>query len=122
MSDTAKLEIEGNVYELPIIVGTEGEKAIDITKLRASSGYVAMDPGFGNTGSCTSKITFINGEQGILRHHGIPVDQLVEKSSFTEVAYMLLNNGSGRAIWRVNRILPNRNQSKVNECFFSLLF
>jgi citrate synthase len=94
MSDTAKLEIEGNVYELPIIVGTEGEKAIDITKLRASSGYVAMDPGFGNTGSCTSKITFINGEQGILRHHGIPVDQLVEKSSFTEVAYMLLNNGS----------------------------
>ena len=91
MNDVVKLIIEGKEYEYPVIRGSEGEKAFDITKLRQDTGYITMDPGFGNTGSCTSDITFMDGEKGILRYRGIPVEQLAEHSSFVETAYLLIN-------------------------------
>lgn len=87
----AKLEYEGKVYELPVITGSEGEKAVDITALRQTSGLITLDPGYANTGSCVSDITFMDGEKGILRYRGIPVEQLAEKSSFIETAYLLIN-------------------------------
>ena len=86
----AKLIIEDQTFELPIIVGTEDEKAIDVTGLRATTGYITFDPAYGNTGSCASDITFIDGEKGILRYRGIPIEQLAEKSSFVEVCYLLI--------------------------------
>ena len=86
-----QLNLEGKTYDLPIITGTENEKAIDIKKLRAESGYITLDNGYGNTGSCESKITFIDGDKGILRYRGIPIEELAEKSDFEEVAYLLLN-------------------------------
>jgi citrate synthase len=76
--------------ELPIVTGSEGERAIDIGKLRSSTGYITLDPGYANTGSCKSSITFIDGEKGILRYRGIPIEELAEKSSFLEVAYLLI--------------------------------
>jgi citrate synthase len=87
---TAKLLLEGKEYELPLVKGTEGEKAIDISGLRKSSGYVTLDKGYENTGSCRSAITFIDGEKGILRYRGYPIEELAAKSTFTEVAYLLL--------------------------------
>ena len=89
MSRVAKLDLEGKTHELPIIEGTEGEKALDISKLRGSTGYVTIDDGFGNTASCKSAITFLNGEKGILRYRGYPIEQLAEKSRFMEVSYLL---------------------------------
>ena len=86
----ARLEIEGQTIELPILTGTENEKAIDISTLRATTGYITMDQGFGNTGSCRSAITFLNGEQGLLKYRGITVEELCEKSHFIEVAYLLI--------------------------------
>lgn len=86
----AELILEGKSYKLPVIVGTEGEKAIDISKLRGTTSYITMDPGYQNTGSCTSAITFIDGENGILRYRGIPIEELAEKSSFVETAYLLI--------------------------------
>ena len=86
----AKLILEDQTIELPIFEGSEGEKAIDVTNLRAETGYITFDPAYGNTGSCTSDITFIDGEQGILRYRGIPIEQLAEKSSFIEVCYLLI--------------------------------
>ena len=88
---TAKLTIGDQEIELPVMVGTEGEVAIDITKLRASTGAVTFDPGLGNTGSCQSKITFLNGEQGILRYGGYPIEELAQQSSFVEVMWLLLH-------------------------------
>jgi citrate synthase len=90
MSKTAKLELEGKVYELPTLVGTEGEKAIDISNLRSDTGYITLDDGYGNTGSCTSAITFIDGEQGILRYRGIPIEELAQQSTFVETAYLII--------------------------------
>lgn len=90
MAKTAKLIIDDKTYECPIIEGTEGEKAIDIGKLRAESGYITLDPGYGNTGACVSTITFIDGEKGILRHRGIPIEELAEKSNFIELAMLLI--------------------------------
>jgi citrate synthase len=90
MSNTATLEIDGKQHSLPVVVGTEGEKAVDISDLRAKTGYITLDDGYGNTGSCQSKITFIDGEKGILRYRGIPIEQLAEKSSFIECAYLLI--------------------------------
>ena len=92
MSETARIILDGQEYELPIITGSEGEKAIDISKFRgASGGFITIDPGFKNTGSCTSAITFLDGEKGILRYRGYPIEQLAEKASFLEVAYLLIN-------------------------------
>ncbi len=90
-SKTARLEIEGKSYEFPTIEGTEQEKAIDIAKLRSSTGYITFDSGYGNTGSCLSSITFIDGEKGILRYRGIPIEQLAENSTFIETAYLIIN-------------------------------
>ena len=90
MSKTAKIELEGKLHELPTMTGTEGEKAIDISTLRNSTGYVTLDDGYGNTGSCTSAVTFIDGEKGILRYRGIPIEELAERSTFVETAYLLI--------------------------------
>lgn len=90
MSEIAKIELEGKVYEFPVLEGTEKEKAIDITKLRGLTGYITIDSGYKNTGSTTSAITFLDGEEGILRYRGYPIEQLAEKASFLEVAYLLI--------------------------------
>jgi citrate synthase len=90
MSENVKMEFEGKTYEFPIVVGSEGEKAIDITNLRQKTGLITLDPGYANTGSCTSTITFMDGEKGILRYRGIPVEELAEHSSFIETAYLLI--------------------------------
>ena len=90
MSDNAKLEIEGKNYDLPIITGTQDEKAVDIRNLRAESGYITLDSGFGNTGSVESSITFIDGDKGILKYRGIPIEELAEKSDFVETSYLLI--------------------------------
>jgi citrate synthase len=91
MEDKVKLIFEGKTYELPIVTGSEGEKGLDISKLRQMTGLITLDPGYANTGSCTSSITFMDGEKGILRYRGIPVEQLAEHSSFIETVYLLIN-------------------------------
>ena len=86
----AKLELDGKTYEFPEVIGSEGERAIDISSLRSKSGYITLDESYGNTGSCVSNITFIDGEKGILRYRGIPIEQLAETSTFIEAAYLLI--------------------------------
>jgi citrate synthase len=88
--ESAKLVLDGKEYTLPIVRGTEGEKAIDVSSLRKTTGYITLDKGFENTGSCRSAVTFIDGEKGILRYRGYPIEELAAKSTFTEVAYLLL--------------------------------
>ena len=90
MSDTATLEFQGKKYELPVVKGTEDELAIDIKTLRTSTGLITLDPGFKNTGSCSSSITFLDGEKGILRYRGYPIEELAVKANFLEVAYLLI--------------------------------
>ena len=90
MSETAKIIVEGKEYEFPVIVGTEGEKAIDISKLRDLTGHITLDIGFKNTGSTKSAITFLDGELGILHHRGYSIEDLAEHASFLEVSYLLL--------------------------------
>lgn len=92
MSKMAKIDIDGKSYEFPYITGTENEKGIDISTLRAKTGCIAYDEGYANTGSCKSAITYIDGEKGILRYRGIPIEELAEKASFVEVAYLLIMN------------------------------
>jgi citrate synthase len=87
---TAKLELDGKTYELPMIVGSEQEQAFDISKLRAQTGTITLDSGYGNTGSCQSNITFIDGEKGILRYRGYPIEQLAENSTFVETAWLVI--------------------------------
>jgi citrate synthase len=91
LEEYATLTVDGKEIRLPMITGTEGEKAIDISKLRAETGLITLDVGYANTGSCTSSITFMDGEKGILRYRGIPVEQLAENSTFKETAYLLIN-------------------------------
>ena len=91
MTEFVKLIHGEKEYLLPLVIGTEGEKAIDISKLRRETGLITIDTGYANTGSCTSNITFMDGEKGILRYRGIPVEQLAEQSSFKETAYLLIN-------------------------------
>jgi citrate synthase len=90
MSDHAEIILEGKSYKFPIVVGTEDEKAIDISSLRAESGYITLDSGYKNTGATKSAITFLDGEKGILSYRGYPIEQLAEKSNFIEVAYLLI--------------------------------
>ncbi len=90
MEQTGTIQLDGKTYEFPIIEGVENEKALDTRTLRSKSGYINFDEGYGNTGSCLSKITFINGEQGILRHRGYPIEQLAERSIFLETAYLII--------------------------------
>jgi citrate synthase len=99
MTETIRLTHGDRQYELPVIVGSEGEKAIDISKLRQTTGFITLDPGYANTGSCTSNITFMDGEKGILRYRGIPVEELAEYATFKETAYLLINGK-----------LPNRQE------------
>ena len=91
--ETAEWKLNGKILQLPVIVGSEGEKAIDIRSLRAQSGYITLDSGFMNTGSCSSSITFLDGEQGILSYRGYAIEDLAENCTFVEVAY-LLDHGS----------------------------
>jgi citrate synthase len=90
MDKTAELIVDGKSCRLPIIEGTEREMAVDIAALRNETGYITLDDGYGNTGSCQSQITFIDGEQGILRYRGIPIEEVAEKSTFIEVAHLII--------------------------------
>lgn len=90
MKNTANLELEGTACPLPIVIGTENERAIDIAALRNQTGYITLDDGYGNTGSCLSGITFIDGEQGILRYRGIPIEEMAERSTFIETAFLII--------------------------------
>jgi len=87
---TAELIVDGKTYELPLVEGAEGERAIDIRTLRAETGLITLDAGYANTGACKSAITFIDGERGILRYRGYPIEQLAEESTFLEVSWLLL--------------------------------
>ena len=90
MGESAKLVYNNRELEMPVITGTEHETAIDIAKLRATTGLITMDDGYVNTGSTTSAITFLDGEQGILRYRGYPIEQLAERSDFVETSYLLI--------------------------------
>ena len=90
MTETVTLTVDGKDYTLPVVQGTEGERAVDISKLRAQTGLITLDAGYGNTGSCESAITFINGEKGILRYRGIPIEQFEKNPNFVEVAWLLI--------------------------------
>jgi len=89
-NNNAELKLEGKTYELPIVEGSEQEKGIDISKLRAQSGHITLDPGFKNTGSTTSSITYLDGENGVLRYRGYSIEDLTSKSTFLETAYLLI--------------------------------
>ena len=92
MTEKAKIILpDGQTMDLPVLTGSENEKGIDISGLRKQTGYITLDPGFVNTGSCESSITFLDGEKGVLRYRGYPIEELAEKSSFIEVAYLLIN-------------------------------
>ena len=90
MSHTCRIELDGQSYEFPTVVGTENELAVDISALRDRTGYITLDDGYGNTGSCTSAITYIDGDKGILRYRGIPIEQLAEHSTFVETAWLVI--------------------------------
>jgi citrate synthase len=92
MTEKAKIILpDGQTMDLPVLTGSENEKGIDISGLRKQTGYITLDPGFVNTGSCESSITFLDGEKGVLRYRGYPIEELAEKSSFIEVGYLLIN-------------------------------
>ena len=90
MTKSATLTYDGSTYEFPVVTGSEDEPAIDIKTLRGSTGLVTLDPGYKNTGSCESAITFLDGEKGILRYRGYSIEDLAEKAGFLEVAYLLI--------------------------------
>jgi citrate synthase len=102
MGEKAELRVGDQKIELAVVEGSEGERAVDITELRSRTGLITLDPGYANTGSCASRITFIDGEKGILRYRGYPIEELAEKSSFLEVAYLLVHGE-----------LPSRDQLDV---------
>src|ERR1700753_3038158 len=91
MGETSTIDIDGKSYDYPVLSGSTGPDVIDIRKLYAQTDAFTYDPGFTSTASCESKITYIDGDAGILLHRGYPIDQLAEKSSFMEVSYLLLN-------------------------------
>jgi citrate synthase len=92
-SETARVAVDGQELDLPLIHGTEGDDAVDISELRKRAGVITLDPGYGNTGACSSAITYLDGERGILRYRGYPIEQLAEGSTFLEVAYLLIWGG-----------------------------
>ncbi|MCU0880646.1 MAG: citrate (Si)-synthase, partial [Pirellulaceae bacterium] len=89
-SDLARLSLDGKQYELPVVVGSEGERGLDISKLLATAGCTTLDEGYANTGSTSSSVTFLDGEQGILRYRGYPIEELASKCDFLEVAHLLI--------------------------------
>ncbi len=99
MGDSAKLSYNGNELDLPVMIGTEQERAVDISKLRSGMGLITLDDGYGNTGSVVSGITYLDGEQGVLRYRGYPIEQLAQRSDFVETSYLLIYGE-----------LPNREQ------------
>ena len=111
MSKHARLTLEGKNYEFPIIIGSEGEKAIDISDLRSQTGYITLDNGYVNTGATTSDITYLDGEQGILRYRGIPIEQLAEQSTFVETSYLLIYGElpSRQQLDNFSRLLTNHS-------------
>ena len=112
---TAKLILENKELELDIITGSENESAIDITSLRNKTGYITIDPGYANTGSCISDITFINGEIGILRYRGYPIEELANNVSFTDVAYLLLHGNLPTPDEKNIFSKSLRNQANIHE-------
>src|SRR5215510_13180783 len=90
MDKKVELNLNGKACKLPVVEGSEKERAIDISALRNETGYITLDDGYANTGSCLSQITFIDGEKGILRYRGIPIEELAEKSTFIEVAHLII--------------------------------
>ncbi|OEU47538.1 MAG: citrate (Si)-synthase [Desulfobulbaceae bacterium S3730MH12] len=90
MSNKATLNLDGKSFEFDIVTGSEDEKCVDISSLRSETGYITMDPGFGNTGSCFSSITYVDGTNGILQYRGYPIEEVAEKASFVEIAYLVL--------------------------------
>lgn len=101
MEEKALIQVAGKSVELPVLTGTENEKAIDISKLRSATEVITLDPGFGNTGACKSAITFVDGDQGILRYRGYPIEEIAEQCTFVETAYLLIHGE-----------LPTRSQLK----------
>jgi citrate synthase len=85
-----RLTLDGKEYELPVTIGSEGEVGLDISQLRAKSGAITFDPGYGNTGACESAVTFIDGEAGILRYRGYPIEEIAGRAQFTEICYLLI--------------------------------
>jgi len=112
---SAKLTIDNQSLDLPIITGSENEKAIDISKLRNTTGYITMDPGYGNTGSCISDITFIDGEKGILQYRGYPIEELAKGTSFTDVAYLLIYGNMDTSEKKENFKKEIRKHANIHE-------
>jgi citrate synthase len=121
MPEIAKLILNGNTYELPVVEGTEQEKAIDIGPLRDLTGYITLDYGYKNTGATSSAITFLDGENGILHYRGYPIEQLAEKSSFLEVAYLLVYGELPTTEQFANFEKDIRNHTLVHEDFRKIL-
>ena len=112
---SAKLTIDNQSLDLPIITGSENEKAIDISKLRNTTGYITMDPGYGNTGSCISDITFIDGEKGILQYRGYPIEELAKGTSFTDVAHLLIYGNMDTSEEKENFKKEIRKHANIHE-------
>ena len=121
MADNVKLTYKNKEFVFPLVEGSENEKGIDIKTLRAQTGLITYDPGYKNTGSCTSEITFLNGEEGILRYRGYSIEDLCEKASFIEVAYMLIfgNMPNHKELDLFNKEI--RNESLVDEDLKTIL-
>jgi citrate synthase len=121
MSEKVKLKYNDKEYEFPILEGTEQEKGIDIKTLRAQTGLITFDPGYKNTGSCQSEITFLNGEEGILRYRGYSIEDLCDKASFIEVAFLLIfgNLPSSKELKSFNKSI--KNESLVDEDIKTIL-
>ena len=115
MSKTAVLEIDGDKFELPVIVGSENEKAVDISKLRDQSGVITLDPGYKNSGACTSEITFLDGELGILRYRGYSIEDLADKAHFLEVSYLVIFGELPTAVQLEQYETDIRRYTLVNE-------
>jgi len=115
MSKVATIKIDGKTYDLPMVVGTEKEVALDITQLRGQSGAITLDPGYKNTGACESAITFLDGEEGILRYRGYSIEELAEKADFLEVAYLLIFGELPTEVQLQNFNTDILDQSIVNE-------
>ena len=122
---SAKLHLDGQDYEFPVVRGAEDEVGIDIGKLRSTTGAITLDPGFTSTGACTSTITFIDGVKGILRYRGYPIEQLAEQSDFAEVAYLLLYgelpNADQAAVFRADLTYHSMIHEDMKKFFETLL-
>ena len=112
MTKSVSLTIDDKSIELPVVVGSEAEKALDISQLRSSTGYITLDQGYGNTGSCQSAITYIDGDAGILRYRGIPIEQFEDSPNFIEVCWLLI-------FGTLPTSDPSCNAQRVNEASFS---